>query len=66
VEFEGALYHVISRGNYRKDLFDGGAAGSFERTLFEACEKCGWLLHAYPLLSAGALARLIQFEKRRS
>ena len=51
MEFEGALYHVISRGNYRKDLFDGGAAGSFERTLFEACEKRGWLLHAYVIMS---------------
>jgi REP element-mobilizing transposase RayT len=52
LEFEGAIYHVINRGNYRKDLFnEKGAAEAFERTLFEACEKCGWVVHAYVLMS---------------
>lgn len=51
LEFEGAIYHVINRGNYRKDLFnEKGAAEAFERTLFEACEKCGWVVHAYVLM----------------
>ena len=52
LEFEGAIYHVINRGNYRKDLFtEAGAAGAFEKALFEACEKCGWIIHAYVLMS---------------
>lgn len=52
LEFEGAIYHVINRGNYRKDLFgQKGAAEAFERALFEACEKCGWVVHAYVLMS---------------
>jgi REP element-mobilizing transposase RayT len=51
LEFEGAIYHVISRGNYRKALFEDGAAEAFERTLFEACAKCGWRLHAYVIMS---------------
>jgi putative transposase len=52
LEFEGAIYHVINRGNYRKDLFgEKGAAEAFERALFEACEKCGWIVHAYVLMS---------------
>ena len=51
LEFAGAIYHVISRGNYRKELFEGGTAGAFEKTLFEACTKCGWLLHAYVIMS---------------
>ncbi len=51
LEFAGAKYHVISRGNYRKDVFEGGAAESFEKTLFEACGKCGWRLHAYVIMS---------------
>ena len=51
LEFAGGIYHVISRGNYRKALFDGGGAQSFEKTLFEACGKCGWMLHAYVIMS---------------
>jgi REP element-mobilizing transposase RayT len=51
LEFEGAIYHVISRGNYRKALFEGGATGAFEKTLFDACAKCGWRLHAYVVMS---------------
>ena len=36
IEFAGACYHVINRGNYRRDLFNGkGAAEAFERTLDE-------------------------------
>ena len=51
-EFEGAIYHVINRGNYRKDLFgEKGVAAAFERALSEACEKCGWVVHAYVLMS---------------
>jgi hypothetical protein len=35
VEFAGACYHVINRGNYRRDLFASqGAAQAFERCLF--------------------------------
>ena len=37
LEFAGACYHVINRGNYRRDLFAGnGAAESFQTCLFEA------------------------------
>jgi hypothetical protein len=43
---------TIGRGNYRKALFEqGSAAASFEKTLFEACGKCGWVLHAYVVVS---------------
>lgn len=51
VEFAGARYHVINRGNYRKDLFrDDGAAEAFERTLGEAAEKFGWKVAAYVVM----------------
>lgn len=44
LEFAGACYHVINRGNYRRDLFaPKGAAESFERCLLEAAERFGWL-----------------------
>ena len=34
----GVIYHVINRGNYRKELFEGGAAAAFEETLSETCK----------------------------
>jgi REP element-mobilizing transposase RayT len=52
LEFPGACYHVINRGNYRADLFKTeGAKAAFEACLFEACEKSNWLLHAFVLMS---------------
>jgi len=51
LEFPGACYHVINRGNYRRDLFaPKGAAEAFERCLFEAAEKFGWRLHAFVIM----------------
>ncbi|MCZ6672504.1 MAG: transposase [Verrucomicrobia bacterium] len=47
-EQAGGLYHIINRGNYRSWIFDtDGAKKSFEKTLLEACERSGWILHAY-------------------
>ncbi len=51
LQFNGAIYHVFSRGNYRRDLFETeGATLAFETCLFEACRESGWLLHAYILM----------------
>ena len=51
LEFAGACYHVINRGNYRRDLFAGkGAAESFQTCLFEAGEKFGWRVHAFIIM----------------
>jgi len=51
VEYEGALYHVINRGNYRRDVFaTPGAAAAFETTLGEACARHAWLVHAYVVM----------------
>jgi putative transposase len=48
LEYEGACYHVVNRGNYRTDVFrTEGARVAFEDCLFEACVKSGWLLHAF-------------------
>ena len=52
MQFAGACYHVINRGNYRRSLFIGkGAADAFERTLGEAAERFGWRVHAYVVMS---------------
>lgn len=51
-ERNGGLYHVINRGNYRSYIFESeGAKRSFEKTLFEACERFSWELAAYCLMS---------------
>lgn len=51
LEFSGACYHVLNRGNYRRNLFaDEGAAGAFERCLGEACDRFHWLIHAYVVM----------------
>ena len=47
LEFPGACYHVINRGNRQWDVFrNEKTKDAFEVCLFEACEKSGWLLHA--------------------
>lgn len=52
IEYPGAVYHIISRGNYRKELFLHDKTGeAFERTIFEAAERCGWKLYAYVIMS---------------
>lgn len=52
LEYPGACYHVINRGNYRADVFKtAGAREAFASCLFEACAKSGWILHAHVLMS---------------
>lgn len=51
LEFSGACYHVINRGNYRRDLFTtDGAARSFYGCLDEACTSYGWRAHAFAIM----------------
>jgi putative transposase len=51
VQFEGAIYHVMSRGDRRKDIFlDDKDREIFLATLTEACQKTGWQVHAYCLM----------------
>lgn len=51
IQFEGAVYHVINRGNYRRDVFELAAtARAFESVLEEACELHRWRLHAYVIM----------------
>ena len=52
IEAEDAVYHVIARGNYRADVFATDATKtSFLKCLGEACEKAGWLIHAWCVMS---------------
>jgi putative transposase len=51
IQYEGALYHVINRGNYRRDLFEtAGAAKVFEELLWKGCEMHRWRVHAHVVM----------------
>ena len=44
IEYEGARYHVMSRGDRREDIVsDDKDRHQFLRALGEACQKTGWL-----------------------
>ena len=47
IEYEGACYHVMSRGDRREEIFaDDEDRQRFLATLGEACAKTGWQMHA--------------------
>ena len=51
IEYEGALYHVLNRGNYRRDVFEtAGAAQAFVAVMEDASARYGWNVHAYALM----------------
>ncbi len=52
IEYEGAFYHVTSRGNEKKDIFSSADDyEQFKTYLYEAREKFGYKLHAYVLMT---------------
>lgn len=51
IEYPGACYHVINRGNYRSWIFKtSGARKAFIKVLQECCFAEGWILHAWCLM----------------
>ena len=51
IEFPGATYHVMARGNQGRAIFqDDGDRQRFLETLGEACDKTGWRIHAFVLM----------------
>ncbi|AWB68308.1 addiction module toxin RelE [Saccharobesus litoralis] len=52
IEFEGALYHVTSRGNARQDIYlESQDYLLFLDTLGDVCKRYNWLIHAYCLMT---------------
>ena len=52
VEFGGAIYHVLDRGDRREAIFcDDADRERFLATLGEACGRTGWRVHAWVLMS---------------
>ena len=51
IEYPGAIYHVMNRGDRREPIVRGATDGElFVRTLGEACDKAGWQVHAFCLM----------------
>jgi len=51
VEYPGAIYHVMNRGDRREPIFrDDADRRRFEETLAEAWTKTRWQVHAYVLM----------------
>jgi putative transposase len=52
IQYEGAIYHLLSRGDRREEIFrDDVDRKSFLKALGVACQKTGWQVHAYCLMS---------------
>ena len=51
IEYPGAFYHVMARGNRREAIFlDDDDRRFFLQTLSEACTRTGWRVHAWVLM----------------
>ncbi len=49
--FPHGLYHVINRGNYRRDVFESsGSRRAFHGALGETCRRYRWQVHAYVVM----------------
>jgi REP element-mobilizing transposase RayT len=52
IEYDGALYHVTSRGNDRKLIFkDDSDRKLFLNTLARVTQRCHWICHVYCLMN---------------
>ena len=52
IQYAGARYHVMSRGDRREAIFFSDSdRKEFLRTLGEACQKTRWQVHAYCLMT---------------
>jgi len=51
IEYAGALYHVMARGNQGQPIFlDDKDRQCFLHTIGEVCGRTGWHIHAYVLM----------------
>jgi len=52
IEFPGAVYHVTARGNAQADIYIGDEDRiDFLQILADTVKRCGWILHAYCLMT---------------
>ena len=52
IQYPGAFYHVMARGNRREEIYrDDDDRRFFLKALGEACAMTGWRIHAWVLMS---------------
>jgi len=52
IQYPGSIYHVMNRGDRQEPIFgDDRDRRRFLETLTEACQKTGWQVHAFCLMS---------------
>src|ERR1035437_1816616 len=52
IEYAGAAYHVMARGNQGRDIYaDERDRRLWLETLGEACAKTGWRIHAWVMMN---------------
>jgi putative transposase len=52
LEYEGAVYHITSRGNARENIFlDEGDRARFLEVLADVVDRYDWICHAYCLMT---------------
>jgi REP element-mobilizing transposase RayT len=52
IQYDGALYHVTSRGNARKAIYrDDEDRRIFLETLLKVTKRYNWICHAYCLMN---------------
>ena len=58
LEFAGALYHITSRGNGRKEIYlEETDFELFLELLNDVCQQHNWVIHAYCLIRARLRSR---------
>jgi hypothetical protein len=66
IEFPGAFYHVLDRGDRREAIYeDDEDRRAFLGTLEEACQRTGWRVHAYVNIRGQLLKADKRFSMRR-
>ena len=59
MEYPGAIYHVMNRGDRREEIFkDEQDRQRFLETLGEVCARTGWQVHAWVWMSNHSPARV--------
>ena len=52
IQYPGAIYHVMNRGDHQELTFaDDDDRSLFVSTLAEVCQRAGWQIHSFCLMS---------------
>lgn len=52
IQYHGALYHIMSRGDHYEPIFlSDQDRKTFLKPLDQVCERAGWIIHSYVLMT---------------